>query len=158
MAKRKEIKFKREGRALTGRQDGVIFTIYEDRAQTKVGSPAAPAYCVRASDTKGLGRSIDTRDLRHFELDGAKEFCQQIMAGEVDLEAMQAEIDAKQAAKEERAIMAATRRALAFWDKLEAAGITYSKLLELAAERDKLDGMTHNILLGYERGEGLPNV
>ena len=158
MAKRKEIKFKREGRALTGRQDGVIFTINEDRARNPVGAVPVPPYYVRAIDTKGLGRSINTHGLRYFDLDGAKEFCQQIMAGEADVEAMQAEIDAKQAAKEERAIMAATRRALAFWDKLEAAGITYSKLLELAAERDTLDGMTRNILLGYERGEGLPNV
>lgn len=159
MANRKEIKFRREGWALTGRQDGVIFTINEDRARNPVGAVPVPPYYVRANDTKGMGRSINTHGLRYFDLDGAKEFCQQIMAGEVDLEAMQAEIDAGQAAKEEAAIKAATERAKRFRDKLEAAGISFNTLLDLQAAYDAgMDGLAHSILLGWENGEGLPNV
>ena len=155
MAKRKEIKFKREGRALTGRQDGVIFTIFEDRERA---GTCAPAYYVRANDTKDMGRSIDTGKRQYFHLDGAKEFCQQIMAGEIDLEAMRAEIDAERAAKEEATIRAATERAKRFRDKLEAAGISFNTMLDLQAAYDAdMDSLAHNILLGWERGEGLPN-
>ena len=137
----------------------MIFTIFENRERNKVGAPPVPPYYVRANDTKDLGRSIDTHNLRYFELDEAKEFCQQIMAGEINLEAMQAEIDAERAAKEEAAIKAATERAKRFREKLEAAGISFNTLLELQAAYDAdMDSMAHNILLGYERGEGLPNV
>ena len=132
---RKEIKFRNNRGSYEGRQDGVIYRIVADR--TLLGT-AAPAYTVDAYDTKGKGRTISTRGHFRLHLDGAKGFCQQIAAGEIDLEA-------------------ATAEAKEFRTKLEAAGISYHKLLELEAEREKLSGISHNILLGWERGEGLPN-
>ena len=123
-----------------------------------MGASPVPPYYVRANDTKGLGRSIDTHNLQYFELDGAKEFCQQIVAGEIDLEAMRAKIDAERDAKEQAAVRAATERAKRFRDRLEAAGISFNTMLDLQAAYDAdMDSLARNILLGYERGEGFPN-
>lgn len=61
--------------------------------------------------------------------------------------------------KERRAILAATNQALIFRARLEAAGISSCKtVLALAEAWDSLDNMSRNILLGWENGEGLPNV
>lgn len=153
--KRKEIKFRRDGRSMyVGRQNGVIFRLYEDREKIKT---CAPAYSVSAVDTKNKGREIYTAGHKYFHMDAAKEFCQKIAAGEIDLEAMRAEFDAEDAEKEREAVRAATERAKQFRDKLEAVGISYMDLLELEALRDNLGNLAHNILLGYERGEGWPN-
>ena len=77
MGKRKEIKFRRDGRVYEGRQNGVIFRLYEDREKIKT---CAPAYSVTAVDTKNEGREICTAGHQYFHLDAAKEFCQQIAA------------------------------------------------------------------------------
>ena len=42
----------------------------------------------------------------------------------------------------------ATAAAKEFRTKLEAAGISYHKLLELEAERENLSSIAHNILVG----------
>ena len=146
---RKEIKFRNNRGTHEGRQDGVIYRIVADR--TLLGT-AAPAYTVDAYDTKGKGRTISTRGHFRLHLDGAKEFCQQIAAGEIDLEELRQRFEAEDAAKEQ----AATAEAKEFRTKLEAAGISYHKLLELEAERENLSSIAHNILVGWERGEGLP--
>lgn len=152
---RKEIKFRNNRGTHEGRQDGVIYRIVADR--TLLGT-AAPAYTVDAYDTKGKGRTISTRGHFRLHLDGAKEFCQQIAAGEIDLEELRQRFEAEDAAKEQAAVQAATAEAKEFRTKLEAAGISYHKLLELEAERENLSSIAHNILVGWERGEGLPNV
>lgn len=151
--KRKEIKFRRTRWNIEGRQDSVIYRIHADR--TLVGT-CAPAYSVSTYDTKGIGRGIDTAGHRNFHMDAAKEFCQQIAAGEIDLEALRAEYDAEDMAKEQTAVCAATETAKKFRDKLEAVGISYITLLDLEALRGNLGDMGHNILLGWERGEGWP--
>lgn len=151
---RKEIKFRNDRGSYEGRQDGVIYRIYADR--TLLGT-CAHAYSVSAYDTKGKGRTINTSGHVRFHLDGAKEFCQQIAAGEIDLEELRQRFAAEDAAKEQAAVQAATAEAKEFRAKLEAAGISYHKLLELEAERENLSGIAHNILVGWERGEGLPN-
>lgn len=151
---RKEIKFRNDRGSYEGRQDGVIYRIYGDR--TLLGT-AAPAYTVDAYDTKEKGRTISTRGHFRLHLDGAKEFCQQIAAGEIDLEELRQRFEAEDAAKEQAAAQAATAAAKEFRTKLEAAGISYHKLLELEAERENLSSIAHNILVGWERGEGLPN-
>lgn len=51
MGKRKEIKFRRDGRVHEGRQNGVIFRLYEDRDKIKT---CAPAYSVTAVDNRPL--------------------------------------------------------------------------------------------------------
>lgn len=56
-----------------------------------------------------------------------------------------------------RAVAAATEQAKAFRDKLEATGISYHELLALEQAHEDLGNMAHNILLGWENGEGFPN-
>jgi hypothetical protein len=152
MKKRKEIKFRRSryGNTLEGRQSNVIYRIHEDgqRIQT-----CAPAYSVNAYDMSKQATVISTSGHQYFHLDAAKRFCQEIAAGGVDLENLQAQFDAEDCQKEQDAVKAATERAKVFRDKLDAAGISYSTLLNLEKEREALDGMTHNILMGLERGE-----
>ena len=69
-------------------------------------------------------------------------------------------ISAAEVADDGAEIAAAVKVAKAFRDKLEAAGISYHKLLALEeARRDMKDlgNMAHNILLGWENGEGFPH-
>jgi hypothetical protein len=101
MGKRKEIKFKLDYPVYEGRQDGVIYRIYTD---TTANGTTGPRCTVSTHDTKGKGRTIRTTGHRYFHLDGAKEFCQQIAAGEIDLEALRAEFAAEDAAKEAAAV------------------------------------------------------
>ena len=152
--KRKEIKFRRDYRDLIGQQDGVVYRIYENRT---LAGTCAPACTVSAYDKKEKGRTINTAGHQYFHRDAAVEFCQQIAAGEIDLEAMRVQFAAEDQRKEQEAIRDATERAKAFRDKLEAVGISYMTLLELEALRGNLGNIGHNILLGWEHGEDLPN-
>ena len=135
MAKRKEIKFKNNRGSYEGRQDGVIYRIHADR--TLLGT-CAPAYAVSTYDTKGKGRGINTSGHFRLHLDDAKEFCQKIANGEISPEELRQRFEAEDAAKEQAAIRAATAAAKEFRTKLESAGISYNKLLELEAERESL--------------------
>ena len=58
---------------------------------------------------------------------------------------------------DDRAEIAAVKAAKAFRDKLEAAGISYHKLLALEEARRDMNDLAHHILLGWENGEGFPN-
>lgn len=151
--KRKEIKWRWEGRtALTGRQDGVIFRIWWPYDAPERG------YAVSSHDTKGKGRDIQTARNKTFQSkEAAMEFCQKIAAGEVDLDTMRAEFAAEDAAKERDAIRKAVAEAKEFRGHLEEAGISYITLLHLVALQQDISGLAHNMLLGYERGEGWPN-
>lgn len=83
MARRKEIKFRHAGRGtMEGRQDGVIYRIYHpwDCPEND--------HTVSTHDTKNKGRTINTAGHKSFTYKGAVEFCQQIAAGEIDLEAL----------------------------------------------------------------------
>lgn len=155
MGKRKEIKFMcRDGRTFEGRQDGVLFWIRENQILRRRG---LPCYYVAANDTKGKGRTVFTGDHEHFTLEGAKELCQQIMAGEANLAERKARYAAEDMEKERRAVASATEQAKAFRDKLEATGISYHELLALEQAHEDLGDMAHNILLGWENGEGFPH-
>lgn len=155
MGKRKEIKFMcRDGRTFEGRQDGVLFWIRENRIRRQQG---LPCYYVAANDTKGKGRTVFTGDHEYFTLEEAKELCQQIMAGEANLAERKARYAAEDMEKERRAVAAATEQAKAFRDKLEAAGISYHKLLALEEARRDMNDLAHHILLGWENGEGFPH-
>ena len=155
MGKRKEIKFMcRDGRTFEGRQDGVLFWIRENQILRRRG---LPCYYVAANDTKGKGRTVFTGDHEHFTLEGAKELCQQIMAGEANLAERKARYAAEDIEKERRAVAAATEQAKAFRDMLEAAGISYHELMALEQAHEDLGNMAHNILLGWENGEGFPH-
>ena len=131
--KRKEIKWRREGRGtMTGRQDGIIFRIFHPW-----GAPEQ-VHIVSCHDTRDTGRTISTAGHRTFTWEEAVEFCQKIAAGEIDLENMRAEFAAEDVKK-------------------ERAGISYTTLLELEALRANLGSLGHNALLGFERGEGWPD-
>jgi len=155
MGKRKEIKFLcKDGQTREGRQDGVMFWIRKDQKREQDG---LPCYYVAANDTKGKGRTVFTGDHEYFTLEDAKELCQQIMAGEANLAERKARYAAEDMEKERRAVAAATEQAKAFRDKLEAAGISYHKLLALEEARRDMNDLAHHILLGWENGEGFPN-
>lgn len=151
--KRKEIKWRREGRrVMTGRQDGVIFQIWAPYDAPEKG------YSVSSNDTKGKGRSINTAGHKAFPTwEEAVEFCQQIVVGEVDLKTMREEFDAQDAAKERQAIRKAEEEAKALREHLERAGVSYTTLLHLIALQEDMSSLARNILLGYEHGEGWPS-
>ena len=67
-------------------------------------------------------------------------------------------ISAAEVADDRAEIAAAVKVAKAFRDKLEATGISYHELLALEQAHEDLGDMAHNVLIGYERGEGWPNV
>uniref|UniRef100_A0AAU8B796 Uncharacterized protein n=1 Tax=Dulem virus 34 TaxID=3145752 RepID=A0AAU8B796_9CAUD len=155
MSKRKEIKFRRSGRGTCeGRQDGVIYRIYEDWTLVGTGKPTCT---VSTCDTKGKGRDMHLGSYRRFSMDEAKEFCQKIAAGEVDLEALRAEIEAAEAEKGQAALREIVEKAKKFRDRLDTMGLKYTDLLELEELANDLGDIGHHVLLGYERGEGWPS-
>ena len=154
MGKRKEIKFLcKDGQTREGRQDGVMFWIRKDQKREQDG---LPAFYVAANDIKGKGRTIYTAGHEYFTLEGAKELCQQIMAGEANLAERKARY-AAEVADDRAEIAAAVKSAKAFRDKLEGVGISYHKLLALEEARRDMNDLAHHILLGWENGEGFPH-
>lgn len=152
MAKRKEIKFRNRGGDLVGRQNGMTFYIFKDLELEKTCAPANSV----AVYVKGEFR-VSTGGRKYFHLDGAIEFCQKIAAGEITVEDVLAEFAAEDMAKEQAAIRDVTERAKKFHARLDAMGLKYRDLLELEVLAHSLGDMGHNILLGYERGEGWPS-
>ena len=152
MAKRKEIKWRWEARGtMIGRQNGIIFRIYHpwDMPERE--------HTVSCYDTKGSARTISTAGYRKFTWEEAVEFCQQIAAGEIDLEDLQAQFDAEDMAKEREAVRKTTEKAKRLAAMLEGYGMKYTDLLELEVLRHALGEMGHQILMGYHRGEGWPD-
>ena len=66
-------------------------------------------------------------------------------------------ISAAEVADDRAEIAAAVKAAKAFRDKLEGVGISYHKLLALEEARRDMNDLAHNILLGWENGEGFPH-
>lgn len=155
MAKQKEIKFQDRHGDLRGRQNGMEFWIRKGEPQTKSGEKR---YFVAIYPVSNNPRQISTLSRQDFDLAGAKEFCQKIAAGEINLEDLQAAYDAEDAAKEQAAILDVTERAKKFHARLDAMGLKYRDLLELEVLAHSLGDVGHNILLGYERGEGWPEA
>lgn len=150
--KRKEIKWRREGRGtMIGRQDGIIFRIFRLWDAPERGHTAS------CYDTRGTGREISTAGYREFTWEEAVEFCQKIAAGEVDLEDLRARFDAEDMAKEREAVRKTTEKAKRLAAMLEGYGMKYTDLLELEVMRQALGEMGHQILMGYHRGEGWPD-
>lgn len=153
MAKRKEIKFQDRHGALRGRQNGMTFWIYEDK---ELAASCAPAHSVAVYASNGE-LQVSTGGRKYFHLDGAVEFCQKIAAGEIKVADVLVEFEAEDDAKEQAAIQEVTERAKKFHARLDAMGLKYRDLLELEVLAHSLGDMGHNILLGYERGEGWPS-
>ena len=145
--KRKEIKWRREGRGtMTGRQDGIIFRIFRPWDAPEQG------HTVSCYDTRGTGREISTAGYREFTWEEAVEFCQQIAAGEIDLEDLQAQFDAEDMAKGTGGREKDHGKAKRLAAMLEGYGMKYTDLLELEVLRHALGEMGHQILMGYHRG------
>ena len=66
-------------------------------------------------------------------------------------------ISAAEVADDRTEIAAAVQVGKAFGDQLEAAGISYHKLLALEEARRDMNDLAHHILLGWENGEGFPH-
>ena len=117
-----------------------------------------PFWVLAARGSKKDVKALDTKHHRRFEtMEAAAEFCEALADGKVTLEEIRAQFEAENAERERRAVKAATERAKAFRDKLEGLGISYATLLDLMDQQMNMDDMTHRILLGFERGEGLPS-
>ena len=152
MAKRKEIKWRREGRGtMTGRQDGIIFRIF------RLWDAQERGHTVSCYDTRGAGREISTAGYREFTWEEAVEFCQKIAGGEIGLEDLRAQFDAEDMAKEREAVRKTTEKAKRLAAMLEGYGMKYTDLLELEVMRHALGELGHQILMGYHRGEGWPD-
>ena len=82
-----------------------MFWIRKDQKREQDG---LPAFYVAANDIKGKGRTIYTAGHEYFTLEGAKELCQQIMAGEANLAERKARYAAEDIEKERRAGSAAS--------------------------------------------------
>ena len=154
MAKQKEIKFQDRGYVLEGRRGNLTFAIYNDNTK-EVLEEQTYYVVVRHKEIESLG--FNTAGYRHFTLEGAKEFCQKIAAGEIDPEALLMEFAAEDMEKEQAAVREITEKAKKFHARLDAMGLKYRDLLELEVLAHSLGDMGHNILLGYERGEGWPS-
>lgn len=150
--KRKEIKWRREGRGtMTGRQDGIIFRIFHP------WDAPEQVHTVSCHDTRSTGRTINTAGYREFTWEEAVEFCQKIAAGEINLKDLQTKFDAEDMAKEREAVRETTEKAKRLAVRLEGYGMKYNDLLELEVLRHALGEMGHKILVGYYRGEGWPD-
>lgn len=154
MAKQREIKFQDRHGALRGRQNGMEFWIRKDDQQTKGGEQR---YFVTIYPVSNNPHQVSTGGRQDFDLAGAMEFCQKIAAGEIKLEDLQAAYDAEDDAKERAVFREITEKAKKFHARLDAKGLKYTDLLELEVLAHSLGDMGHNILLGYERGEGWPS-
>jgi len=154
MAKRKGIKFQNVHGALRGRQNGMEFWIYKDPG---LDAACALNHYVVISQKSNQPQKVSTGGHEYFTQDGAKGFCKQIAAGEIDLEDLQAFYDAEDTAKEQAVVREITEKAKKFRDRLEAAGLSFMDLLELEVLRHGLGEMGHEIMLGYYRGEGWPS-
>lgn len=154
MAKRKEIKFQDRHGALRGRQNGMEFWIRKDELQTKGGKQR---YFVTVYPESNAPQQISTGGRQDFDLAGAMEFCQKIAAGEIKVADVLAEFAAEDDAKERAVFREITEKAKKFHARLDAMGLKYRDLLELEVLAHSLGDMGHNILLGYERGEGWPS-
>lgn len=151
MAKRKEIKFQDRHGALRGRQNGMEFWIRKDELQS---GESEQRYFVTVYPVSNDPHQVSTGGRQDFDLAGAMEFCQKIAAGEIKLEDLQAAYDAEDDAKERAVFREITEKAKKFHARLDAMGLKYRDLLELEVLAHSLGDMGHNILLGYERGEG----
>ena len=153
--KRKEIKWRREGRGtMAGRQDGIIFRIFRPWDAPERG------HTVSCYDTKETGRTISTAGYREFTWEEAVEFCQKIAAGEVDLEDLRARFDAEDMAKEREAVRKTTEKAKRLAAMLEGYGMKYTDLLELEvttggrAGRMGPDEKDTGVIVIYEEPDG----
>ena len=152
MPKSTEILFrtKNGGRTYEAQRGNLIFELVDVRGLDDIDSIYIVKVQHKVVDTLGF----TTCGHRSFPLEGAKKFCQQIMDGEIDPEALLAEFAAEDAAAEEAAMKEAEQRARTFRARLDDAGLTFMHFLELMSLYGAVGDMGHNMLLEWE-GKGV---
>lgn len=143
------------------RRDGILYRICLIRFADGWGKTSVTAYrdyFVEVSTTGELPVTFSTYGHKAFTYEDAREFCQQIADGEMDLDELQARYDAEDAEKERAAIREAVKQAKAFRDVLAKRGMGYADFLALESAHQHMGTLGQQILNGYSRGEGWPDV
>ena len=157
-----KLKFRIQRGVDTAKQDGIIYRICVIRCThgwyDSASADGQLNYFVEVGKSVEEQPAFSTFGHKAFSYDGAVEFCQQIADGEIDLDELKAQYDAEDAAKEREAIREAVKRARAFRDVLANHGMGYSDFLKLESISQSLGTLEHQFLLGYDRGEGWPDV
>ena len=153
MRKQTEINFRDWRGDLVGRKNGMMFLI---RTEPGLVDTCEPSYWVSMVPGNG-GLTLSTVGHQYFHLNEAKEFCEKIAAGEIDIENLRASYRAKAKAEEQAALLKATEQAKKLYRVLKDLNMSYQSLLTLEGMREDMGEIGHNILLGYERGEGWPS-
>lgn len=140
--KEKEIKFRRVGHhSLEGRQNNIVYQIYWRRYDKD-----KLTYVVSIHNLKDPSQNISTQNHQQFTLEGAKEFCQDVAAGRVELNALRKEYAEVNRASKARTTEKARQEAHVFQHSLAKAGITFSAFLELAEQFDQLDSLARSFI------------
>lgn len=149
MLKSKEILFrsKNGGRTYEAKRGNLIFELVDVRGVDDVDSIYIVKVQHKIIDTLGF----TTCGHRSFPLEEAKAFCQGIADGEIDPEALLMEFAAEDMEKEETAIRDSTERAKVFQSRLNEAGLTFMRFLELMSLYGVVGDIGHNLLLEWER-------
>lgn len=149
MPKSKEILFrsKNGGRTYEAKRGNLIFELVDVRGVDDVDSIYIVKVQHKVIDTLGF----TTCGHRSFPLEEAKAFCQGIADGEIDPEALLMEFAAEDMEKEEAAIRDATVRAKVFRSRLNEAGLTFMRFLELMSLYGIVGDIGHNLLLEWEK-------
>ena len=112
---------------------------------------------VRSDKDRPAPAYLNTEGHQHFDSAGEDaEVCADRADGRLNLGQITRDYELRDAAREQAEIREAVRRAKAFRDKLEAAGISYATLLDLERFQDTVGPLANCFLAGYERGEGWP--
>ena len=147
----REIKFRDHCGDLIGRQNGMVFII-----RTEPGVIAGtPAHWVTVILGDGAP-TFSTVGHQYFRLDEAKEFCRQVVAGEIDLAVLRARYDAEDEAKIRDDDQDLAERVVLFRARLAAAGLSFLDLMGLEVLHNALGEMGHQVLLELERKEKCP--
>lgn len=142
-------------------RDGILYRICVIRFADGWGKAAVAEhrnYIVEVSTTGELPVTFSTYGHKAFTYENAREFCQQIADGEIDLDELQARYDAEDAEKERAAIREAVTQAKALRDVLAKRGMGYADFLALESAHRRMGTLGQQILNGYARGEGWPDV
>lgn len=159
--KQTALKFKIKHGVEQAQQDGALYRICMIRFTDVWGRTAIDEsrnYFVEVSATGKLPATFSTYRHKAFNYEEALSFCQQIADGEIDIDELQSQYDAEDMEAERAAIRAAVQRAQAFRTMLAKRGLGYADFLQLEAECHELGELGHRLLLGYDNGEGWPDV
>lgn len=148
MKNMKEIKFRDHCGDLVGCQNGMTYII-----RTEPGAVSGtPSHWVVVASESGEVK-FNTVCHQFFHLDEAKEFCQQVAAGNVDLAELQRRYDEEDEARLREVRREVAEKAKAFCARLSAVGLSYRDFLKLEVLHNVLGEMGHQVLLELERGE-----